>query len=108
MNFGFAPSNNVILNPYFYSTAYPMPDGLVSTALPAEASWHTDSFTGALMMYEALVDAGDPAEKLLEFLRTVQQTGASLMKELHRKGSLTLICIEGRDVFTDTPDSLAR
>jgi hypothetical protein len=80
MNFGFAPGDDAIPSPYFYITAYPMPDGLVGSALPADATWHTESFTGAVMPYESLVTGDDPAEKLLDFLRTVQQAAASLMR----------------------------
>ncbi|MCB0193396.1 MAG: hypothetical protein KDJ65_15725 [Anaerolineae bacterium] len=80
MNFGFAPGDPALTSPYFYITAYPKPDGLTDTPLPADASWHTETFTGALLLYETLVDADDPAEKLLTFLRTVQQAGSRLMK----------------------------
>ena len=79
MNFGFAPGDAALPQPYFYITAYPTPAGLTDTILPPEATWHTEAFTGALLLYETLVDADDPAEKLLTFLRSVQQTGARLM-----------------------------
>jgi hypothetical protein len=80
MNFGFSPGDGGIPNPYFYITAYPRPDGLTDTPLPADAYWHTQGFTGAILMYEALVAASQPKEKLLTFLRTVQQAGANLMR----------------------------
>lgn len=80
MNFGFSPGDGGIPNPYFYITAYPTPDDLTNTPLPAGAEWRTESFTGAVMMYEALVEVETPAEKLLNFLRTVQQAGAQLMR----------------------------
>ena len=80
MNFGFTPGDESIPEPYFYITAYPMPDGLTDAALPADAIWYTEGFSGAVMKYEALVNAADPGSKLLDFMRTVQQAGASLMK----------------------------
>jgi hypothetical protein len=80
MNFGFAPGDDAVPEPYFYVTAYPMPDSLVDSALPDGATWHTDSFTGALLTYAEVLDAPDPAEKVLDFLRSVQQAGASLMQ----------------------------
>jgi hypothetical protein len=80
MNFGFTPGDAGIPAPYFYITAYPQPDGLTDTPLPADATWTTESFTGAVLMYEALTTAADPAGKLLDFLRTVQRAGAGLMK----------------------------
>ena len=80
MNFGFAPGDEGIPAPYFYITAYPMPDGLTDTRLPADAKWLTERFTGAVMMYEAIANADDPAEKLLDFFRIVQQAGVSFMR----------------------------
>ncbi len=79
LNFGFSPGDESIPHPYFYITAYPLPAGLTDTPLPGEAYWQTEGFTGAILMYEALVGAADPADTLLTFLRTVQQAGARLM-----------------------------
>ncbi len=80
MAFGFSTGDTVIPDPYFYITAYPLPDGLLESPLPEEATWHTEGFQGAVLRYDSLVKADNPAEKLLNFLRTVQQAGASLMK----------------------------
>lgn len=80
MNFGFAPGDEGIPEPYFYITAYPLPDGWLETELPADAEWYTASFKGALMKYAALVEADDPGEKLLSFLRTAHASGSALMK----------------------------
>ncbi len=79
MNFGFSPGDGGISDPYIYATAYPTPNGLTDAPLPTGAVWHTDGFTGAVMMYASLVEADDPAGKLLTFLRTVQHAGAGLM-----------------------------
>jgi hypothetical protein len=80
MNFGFSPGDSSIPNAYFYITAYPTPAGLTETTLPPGAEWRTEGFTGAVMMYDTLVGAEAPDEKLLSFLRTAQQAGARLMK----------------------------
>lgn len=80
MNFGFSPGDGAIPQPYFYITAYPLPDGLLDTKLPQAAFWQTQGFTGAIMLYDSLVTAADPGEKLLNFWRTVQRAGANLMK----------------------------
>jgi hypothetical protein len=80
MNFGFSPGDEAIPDPYFYTTAYPLPEGLTGTPLPDGAYWHTQGFTGAVLKYEILVTAGEPKERLLQYLRTVQRAGASLMK----------------------------
>jgi hypothetical protein len=80
MNFGFSPGDGGIPQPYFYITAYPLPNGLLDTPLPEDAVWHTQGFTGAILMYESLVTVEQPGEKLLNFWRTVQRAGANLMK----------------------------
>jgi hypothetical protein len=80
MNFGFSPGDEGIPEPYFYIITYPTPDGLLETPLPKDATWNTTGFTGALMKYKALAEDDNPQEKLLEFLRIVQQAGAKLMK----------------------------
>jgi hypothetical protein len=80
LNFGFSPGDDSIPAPYFYITAYPLPAGLTDIALPAGARWHTAGFTAAILPYAELVGAPGAGEKLLTFLRTVQQAGAALMK----------------------------
>ena len=80
MAFGFSTGDEGIPEPYFYITAYPLPEGLAETDLPDDAVWHTEGFTGAAMMYTALVDADNPTEKLLNFWRTLQAAGEALMQ----------------------------
>jgi hypothetical protein len=66
MNFGFAFGDDSIEKPYFYVTAYPLPDALRTIALPAGATWQTGGFSGALLLYEDLIAASDPTGYLLE------------------------------------------
>jgi hypothetical protein len=80
MNFGFSTGDSGISEPYFYITAYPWPEQIVSAALPAGASWHTASWKGALFMYNSLVEVAEPTEKLLAYLRATHQAGARLMQ----------------------------
>jgi hypothetical protein len=81
MNFGFVTGDSSIPEAYFYATAYPIPERLTEAELPAGAYWNSDGFIGAILMYETLADAQDPAGRLLEFLRTTQRAGSSLMRE---------------------------
>lgn len=81
MNFGFEPGDSLIPRPYFYITAYPTPNGLVGTPLPGDAYWHTEGFTGAVLLYDSLLAADNAAEKLLDFLRTVHRNGVDLMQK---------------------------
>ncbi|MBE2224464.1 MAG: hypothetical protein IAF02_23185 [Anaerolineae bacterium] len=75
MNFGFVTGDGGIPEPYFYATAYPVPAQFTESALPGDAYWHTEGWTGAVLPYSALVDAANPQEKLLTFLRTAHQAG---------------------------------
>ncbi|HEX6386480.1 MAG TPA: DUF5996 family protein [Anaerolineae bacterium] len=80
MNFGFSTGDAGIPNPYFYATAYPQPEGLTEQSLPSGAYWHTEGFTGAVMMYEALTTVANPKEKVLDFLHAAHHAGSSLMQ----------------------------
>lgn len=80
MAFGFSTGDGGIPDPYFYITAYPWPEGLTSAKLPDGATWRTEGWKGAVLMYERLLEEDDPKEALLHFWRTVQAAGASLMR----------------------------
>jgi hypothetical protein len=59
MNFGFAFGDQAIEEPYFYVTAYPLPEALPATHLPAGAAWRTEGFNGAVLAYRALLAEAD-------------------------------------------------
>jgi hypothetical protein len=80
MNFGFSPGTDDIGDAYFYATAYPLPEGFLGAPLPAGAAWHTATWKGALLRYDALEGAEDPAGKLLGFFRAVHKLGSEKMK----------------------------
>lgn len=79
MNFGFSTGDEGIPAPYFYATAYPTPAGLTASKLPDGARWETESWTGAVLPYVALVGAADGRGTLLNFLQSVHAAGAALM-----------------------------
>lgn len=79
MAFGFSTGDDGIPEPYFYITAYPWQEALMRADLPSGARWHTDSWKGALLRYETLLQSEEPKQQLLDFWRIVQQAGASLM-----------------------------
>jgi hypothetical protein len=80
MNFGFVTGDASISDAYFYITAYPQPQEFVAISLPDGAYWHTDGFVAAVLPYEVLVGDDQAGSRVLEFLRTVQQGGAKLMR----------------------------
>lgn len=79
MNFGFSTGDEEIPHPYIYAAAYPTPDGLTTSRLPDGAYWHTAGWTGAILPYAVLANAGAPHRSLLTFLRAAHQAGANRM-----------------------------
>ncbi len=79
MSFGFSTGDEAIAEPYFYLSAYPMPDKLKDAVLPEGVSWYSDSWQGALLKYDTLVQSERPRQLLLNYLRTVQSAGSALM-----------------------------
>jgi len=64
--------------PAFYSYTYPEPDGLrAATIGPAEAFWDERLSEWALS-YDSIRAAADPDAKVLEFLRSTYEAGATL------------------------------
>ncbi len=75
MNFGFAFGDESIPEPYFYVTAYPLPDALPEVALPEGSIWKSDGFSGALLLYRDLVAMNDPAACLQDLWSTLLAAG---------------------------------
>lgn len=80
LNFGFSVGDKGIPEPYFYVTAYPLPQAFVGSPLPQDASWHVEGWQGAVLLYKHAAASNAPDERLLEFWRTVQRRGAELMR----------------------------
>ena len=80
MNFGFATGDDYVKDPYFYITAYPMPDGLLETELPDGAYWMTDGLTAAILPYAELTTRDDPFGLVDDFLTSVYAAGSAKMK----------------------------
>ena len=81
MNFGFVPGDEGITEPYFYATAYPNPENFVEEPLPADAYWHTEGWTGAILPYAALTAADEPRAKLLDYLQKTHEAGKKWMDQ---------------------------
>jgi hypothetical protein len=65
MNFGFTFGDKGIPEPYFYITAYPLPDVFTGLALPHGTTWHDDGFSGAVLLYRTLLETASPADYLV-------------------------------------------
>jgi len=79
MNFGFTFGDEGIPEPYFYVTAYPLPDGFQSLRLPAGTNWQTDGFSGAVLLYQSLTESSDPNGYLLSLWNTLLSAGHDQM-----------------------------
>ena len=78
--FGFTTGDEVIAEPYFYATAYPLPKKLPSAKMPEGAAWQSEPWQGAVLKYEKLLTHPQPEKLLLGFLRGVQKAAARLMR----------------------------
>ena len=65
MNFGFTFGDDGIPEPYFYVTAYPLPDNFPDLALPPGAHWKSEGFSGVVLRYHDLSATADPEDYLL-------------------------------------------
>ena len=66
MNFGFTFGDEAIPEPYFYVTAYPLPETLPKLQLPAGTTWLTEGFSGAVLPYSELVKNTNPKTYLVD------------------------------------------
>jgi len=79
MNFGFTLGDEGIAEPYFYVTAYPLPDALPSLSLPHGATWQTEGFSGAVLLYRSLLQNADPQACLLDLWNGLLSAGREHM-----------------------------
>lgn len=79
MNFGFSFGDDAIPEPYFYVTAYPLPDDMHHVSLPAGTMWRTQGFSGAFLPYENLLNSQDPNKYLLSFWNRMLAAGRDFM-----------------------------
>lgn len=77
---GFWPGGEGTPYPLFYAYAYPSPDGYSDASVrPEAAKWHPD-LGEFVLPYEEVRGADSPEEKLMEFLTSTYEVGASLGK----------------------------
>ena len=86
MNFGFAFGDDTINEPYFYVTAYPLPETLSKISLPAGAQWRSDGFSGAVVLYKDLLKQADPKTYLVKLWSHLLDSGREQMLSTTTKG----------------------
>jgi len=79
MNFGFVFGDAGIPEPYFYITAYPLPDALPGLDLPDGTIWQSDGFSGAVLLYRRLLEETNPEEYLLSLWNGLLTAGRQHM-----------------------------
>lgn len=81
MNFGFTFGDETFPDPYLYVTAYPTLDAMAELALPADAQWHREGFTGVVLDYARLAAQRDPYRDLENLLERLVAAGRKHMLE---------------------------
>ena len=79
MNFGFAFGDAFIPDPYFYVTAYPLPDDLPGLSLPDGAFWQSEGFRGVVLTYERLLQESNPQYFLISLWNGLLAAGRHYM-----------------------------
>lgn len=79
MNFGFVLGDQGIAEPYFYITAYPLPEALPNIRLPIQTTWCSEGFSGAVLLYKSLTEHRDPNAYLLDLWRRLLYAGREYM-----------------------------
>jgi hypothetical protein len=86
MNFGFTFGDSTISEPYFYVTAYPLPDTLPKLPLPAGAQWLSEGFSGAVVLYGDLMKHPGPKTYLVKLWNHLLASGREQMLSSAIKG----------------------
>ena len=78
ISFGFWAGDENVQEPMYYAYAYPSPEGIDQETLRPESAFWQDSNGSpmALLRYEDVRKADDPAQAVLDFLESVYQAGA--------------------------------
>ncbi len=80
MNFGFSPASPGFDRPYFYSYAYPLPEGFYDVALPPLVRALESPFKGMVFDYDALVPLGHPGAEIEALFSAIYHGVADAME----------------------------
>lgn len=86
MNFGFTFGDEGIPEPYFYVTIYPLPEDFPATDLPQDTNWHSEGFTGAVLLYRDWLRQSDPNAYLLQLWREILAEGRVKLNKMSTQG----------------------
>jgi hypothetical protein len=77
---GFWPGSGAIDYPAFYSYAYPEPAGFRATQVRPDATFFSEALGEFILPYDAVRQAAQPDQALLEFLQSTYQAAANSAK----------------------------
>ncbi|MBP6015314.1 MAG: hypothetical protein KA586_01195 [Candidatus Promineofilum sp.] len=75
---GFWPGSESSPTPFFYSYAYPEPEGYSQAAIEPDAASYSDTFREFILPYDAVRTAAAPDATLLAFLQSTYDAAANL------------------------------
>ncbi len=75
---GFWPGSAAAPDAFFYSYAYPEPEGYSEAAVEPDAAHYSDTFREFILPYEAMRAAAGPDRALLDFLQSTYDAAADL------------------------------
>ncbi|MBZ0292877.1 MAG: DUF5996 family protein [Anaerolineae bacterium] len=81
MNFGFSPASPGFDRPYFYSYAYPLPQGYHAVALPPAVQTIHEPFSGMIFSYDDMVSLYDPEAEIEHLFVEIFRAVSPLMRE---------------------------
>lgn len=81
MNFGFTFGDDLVAEPYFYATVYPLPEGFPSVQLEGGAEWLSSGFSGMVWRYARLLETTDPGNALLAQFRALLDDGRNKIRQ---------------------------
>jgi hypothetical protein len=79
MAFGFSPYSAGLARPYFYTYAYPVPEGMLNLRLPPLTRWQTEGWTGTVTAYDDLTAMPDFAVTIVHIFRAMYLGVAPLL-----------------------------
>jgi len=89
---GFWPGGGAVADAAFYAYAAPEPAGFQTARVQPPAAFYSRDLNEFILMYDAVRTAETPRVRLLEFLQSTYEAGASLgawpRRELEREGQL--------------------
>jgi len=75
---GFWPGSGAVAEPAFYAYAYPQPDGFKDYPVRPAAAFYSADMGEFILPYEAVRQADDPDDALLQFLQSTYEAAADL------------------------------